>query len=65
MLQHGLIVLLQQNTYVHLQKSLQGATTSSIDVQGVFDRWEGRIVSEEYDVPTEISDSLSSSFEQS
>lgn len=46
-----------------LQKSLQGAVTSSIDVQGVFDRWEGSVVGDEY-VSSQKQDELSSSFDQ-
>ncbi len=58
-------MLAVRQTRTHLQNSIQDNKENSLDnVQQVFDRWEGRIVSEEYDVPTEMSDTLSSSFEQ-
>lgn len=46
-----------------LQKSLQGSTISSIDVQGIFDRWEGSVVGDEF-VSSQQEDPLSSSFDQ-
>ena len=49
----------------HLQNTLQDSQTSPLDnVQQVFDRWEERVASTEFDAPTEIIDSLSSDFEQ-
>jgi len=47
----------------HLQKSMQSFTASSIDAQGVFDRWEGTVVGDEYHSNQEV-DNLSSTFEQ-
>jgi len=47
----------------HLQKSMQGLASSSIDVQGVFDRWEGTVVGDEYESSQEV-DSLSNTFEK-
>lgn len=46
-----------------MQKTLQGFNASSIDVQGVFDRWEGTVVGDEY-MPSQEEDALLSSFEQ-
>jgi len=58
-------MLAVRQTRTHLQNSIQDNKENSLDnVQQVFDRWEGRIVSEEYDVPADMSDTLSSSFEQ-
>jgi len=58
-------MLAVRQTRTQLQNSIQDNKENSLDnVQQVFDRWEGRIVSEEYDVPADMSDTLSSSFEQ-
>lgn len=46
-----------------IQKSLQGSSTSSIDIQGVFDRWEGSVIGDEY-VSSQEQDDLSSTFDQ-
>lgn len=47
----------------HLQQSMKGANTSAIDVQSVFDRWEGSVVGDEYQSEHEI-DTLANSFER-
>jgi len=49
----------------HLQSVIQDNQFNSLDnVQQVFDRWEGRIVSTEYEIPSTPEDSLKNSFEQ-
>jgi len=49
----------------HLQGAIQENQHNSLDsVQHVFDRWEGRVVSAEYDIPTTPTDSLMDDFEQ-
>ena len=47
----------------HLQKTIQEGSVSNIDIQGVFDRWEGSVVGNEYQTYEEI-DPLSSTFEK-
>ena len=46
-----------------LQNSLQGSTISSIDVERVFDRWEGSVVGDEF-VSSQQQDPLSNTFDQ-
>jgi len=49
----------------HIQTTLQDNQINSLDnVQQVFDRWEGRIVSTEHDIPVTPSDTLLDDFEQ-
>jgi phage shock protein A len=49
----------------HLQDALQDSQTDPLNnVQQVFDRWEGRVVSAEYDAPAKTADTLLNSFEQ-
>lgn len=49
----------------YLQGVIQDNQFNSLDnVQQVFDRWEGRIVSAEYEIPSVPEDSLKNSFEQ-
>jgi len=49
----------------HLHDALQENQFNSLDnVQQVFDRWEGRVVSAEYDIPVASEDSLVNGFEQ-
>lgn len=56
-------VLAARQNRNNLQKSLQGVTTTNIDAQSVFDRWEGAVIGDEYESSQEI-DSLSSEFER-
>lgn len=46
-----------------VQKSIHGYERSAIDVEGVFDRWEGVVVGNEFE-SVQAVDSLSSSFEK-
>jgi len=49
----------------HLQEAIQDNQLNSVDnVQQVFDRWEGQVVSAEYDTPVNIEDSLLDNFEK-
>ncbi len=49
----------------HLQSVIQNNQFNSLDnVQQVFDRWEGRVVSAECEIPSPPEDSLKNSFEQ-
>jgi len=50
---------------IHLQDTLHDNSVNPIDsVQQVFDRWEGRVVSSEYDTPENTADTLLDNFEQ-
>jgi len=50
---------------IHLQDSLHDTPPNSLDnVQQVFERWEGQVVSAEYDTPTSPADTLQDGFEQ-
>lgn len=58
-------MLSSRQNRTHIQEALQDNQPSSIDnIQQVFDRWEGRVVSAEYDVPQDFTDNLSDNFEK-
>jgi phage shock protein A len=58
-------ILAARQNRSHLQEALQDGQSNPLnDVQHVFDRWEGRVVSAEYDTPAKTSDTLLNSFEQ-
>lgn len=49
---------------IHLQDTLHDNQPNSLDnVQQVFDRWEGRVVSAEYNTPSDPTDTLLDTFE--
>jgi phage shock protein A len=48
-----------------LQESIQHThSASTSNIQQVFERWEGQVVSAEYDTPSLPTDTLQDSFEQ-
>jgi len=58
-------MLAARQNRTHLQESIQDNQLNNLEtVQQVFDRWEGRVVSAEYDAPINPVDSLLDNFEQ-
>ncbi len=58
-------MLVARQNRTHLQEAIQDNQLNSVDnVQQVFDRWEGQVVTAEYDAPVSPVDSLQDTFEQ-